>query len=86
VIPYIIFAPIAADCITLSRSLFVKKAFFGLPVVPAVVKTLMNFSSGTAKKDLGLFCKSSVFVMGILTKSLNDFISVGLRFCSLNFL
>ncbi|KYK34414.1 MAG: hypothetical protein AYK22_05380 [Thermoplasmatales archaeon SG8-52-3] len=64
----------------LSISAFVKKAFFGLPVVPAVVKTFMNFSSGTAKKDFGLSCKSSVFVMGILIKSLYDFISRGLRF------
>jgi hypothetical protein len=86
VIPYIIFAPIADDCITLSISLFVKKAFFGLPVVPAVVKIFMNSSSGTAKKDLGSFCKSSVFVTGIFTKSLNDFISLGLRLFSLNFL
>jgi len=52
----------AADPIILFISFLVKYAFFGLPVVPAVVKTFTNLSSGTAKKDLGSFCKCSVFV------------------------
>jgi len=49
------FPAIPAEETILSISFLVKYAFFGFPVEPAVVKTLKNFSSGTAKKDLGFF-------------------------------
>ncbi|OGS39851.1 MAG: hypothetical protein A3K77_05010 [Euryarchaeota archaeon RBG_13_31_8] len=57
-IPYISFAPTAAEFNILSISFLVKYAFFGLPVVPDVVKTLINISGGTVKKSSGLLAKS----------------------------
>ena len=45
--------PVTDELMIESMSRCVKYAFFGELVVPEVVKTLMNFSSGTQKKDLG---------------------------------
>lgn len=45
--------PVAEDFIIESMSFWVKYAFFGALVVPDVVNTLTNFSSGTQKKERG---------------------------------
>lgn len=51
VIPYMSYKPVAVEAAILLMSSFVKYAFFGLPVVPAVVKTFTNLSSGTGTSN-----------------------------------